>query len=139
MTQGITYFVGQLDQEFPTGTSIGNALRRLIERRYRNNRAKAIETQWDLDPKTAKNVVERGCVSERTLTKAAKAEGWALWMALGEELFDQSYDQFLESVLDEHDRIRERLAARKDHIRSLEARSAGLLDALDRVPPDRRL
>lgn len=99
MTDGAWDIVGRKDQELPIGTTLGNALRELIARRFRNNAAKRIETLWDLDPKTAKNVVQRGNVSERTLTKAALAERWTLWMALGEELFGQSYAEWEEQRL----------------------------------------
>lgn len=124
MTDGVWEVVGQNDQELPLGTTIGDALRRLIRRRFEHNTAKSIEKKWKLDAKTAKNVVERGCVSERTLTKAALSERWSLWMALGEELFEETYDEFLESIVHEQDRIRQRAAERREHVRRLEA-SAG--------------
>lgn len=127
MTYGAWEVVGQEDQELPLGKSIGDALRDLIRKRWKNNAAKLVQTRWDLDPKTAKNVVSQGHVSERTLTKAAKAERWALWMALGEELFEESYADYLESIVHERELARERAEARRDHLRGLEDRAAKLV------------
>lgn len=131
MTSGVWEIVGQDNQELPLGTTIGNALRRLISRHYRHNAAKTIETKWKLDPKTAKNVVGRGNVSERTLTKALLAERWALWMALGEEVLEQTYAAYLEEVANERQTIADRAAADKDHLLRLEARAAGVVALLD--------
>jgi hypothetical protein len=91
--------VGQDYRELPLGKTIGDALRGLIRKRWPNNAAKRIESLWDLDPKTAKNVVSHGNVSERTLTKAALAERWALWIALGEEVFGEPYEAYEERML----------------------------------------
>lgn len=99
MTYGAWEIVGRNTQELPLGKTIGDALRDLIRLRFKNNAAKHIEGLWGLDAKTAKNVVTSGHVSERTLTKAARAERWALWMALGEELFGQSYSEWEEERL----------------------------------------
>jgi hypothetical protein len=105
MTYGAWEIVGRNSQELPLGKTIGDAVRDLIRSRFKNNAAKIIETRWGLDPKTARNVVSQGHVSERTLTKAALAERWALWMALGEELFGESYaeweEQRLKSIIEE--------------------------------------
>jgi hypothetical protein len=132
MTYGAEDIVGRDYQDFPNGKTIGEALKGIVRRRWHNNAAKLIEQQWGLDPKTAKNVVSSGNVSERTLSKAARAERWALWMALGEELFDETYDDYLRGVLDEFEQRKRRTAAHRDHIRSLEARAGSLLTALDR-------
>src|ERR1700752_1999895 len=99
MTSGAWEIVGRNDHQLPLGKNIGDALRDLIRARFRNNAAKAIESRWGLDPKTARNVVSPGHVSERTLTKAALSERWELWMALGEELFGQSYVEWEEQRL----------------------------------------
>jgi len=113
MTYGAWEVVGQKDQELRLGKTVGDALRDLITARFQHNAAKKIEALWNLDPKTSKNVVQRGCVSERTLTKAARAERWALWMALGEELFGQSYreweEQRLQQIIEEAERDLDRV------------------------------
>jgi hypothetical protein len=128
MADGTWEIVGSNDQELRFEKTVGDALRGLIRKRWKNNAAKLIEQSWGLDPKTAKNVVQQGNVSERTLTKAARAERWALWHALGEEMFGESYEQFLQGVVDETARAGERAAARRDHLRSLEARASRLVN-----------
>lgn len=104
MTYGAWEVVGQKDQQLPLGKTIGDAFRELIAQRFQHNAAKKIERLYGYDPKTAKNIVHRGCVSERSLTKAALAEGWGLWMALGEQLFGQSYadweERRLQAIID---------------------------------------
>ena len=115
--------MGRNDQELPLEKSIGDAVRGLIRHRWQTNTAKQIERAWDLDPKTAKNVVTNGNVSERTLTKAVRAEGWAFLDALGHELTGESYADYLHRITerDAHDQ-RERERAR-DAVRRLEARA----------------
>lgn len=132
MTDGVWEIVGRNRTSLPAEKSLSDALRDLIQRRHKSDARKYIEQSWGLDPKTARNVVQSGHVSERTLTKAAKAERWALWHALGEEMFGETYEQFLQGVIDETDRARERACARRDHIRSLEARAASVVALLDR-------
>jgi hypothetical protein len=119
--------VGKDDQELPLGKTIGDALRDLIRKRWKNNAAKVIERRWDLDPKTAKNLTAGHC-SERSLTKAAKAERWALWMALGEELFEETYDQHLNSIIEETARAKDRMERHRASVRHLEARASELVD-----------
>lgn len=118
--------VGTNDRELPIAKTVGDALRDLIRRRYRNNAAKRIETDWDIDARTARNVVTQGHVSERTLTKALRAEGWALLEALGAELTGESYGEFVERQLQQ--KIREAADARQNLV-DLRARRAAL-DAL---------
>lgn len=124
MAEGTWEIVGQDDRQFPFEKTVGDALRDLVRARYKNNAAKTIERQWGLDPKTAKNVVSQGHVSERTLTKAARAERWALWAALGEELFGQSYDEHLQQMIDETEKARDQLESRRQRLRDMEARAA---------------
>ena len=128
MTDGAWEVVGQDYQQFPLGKTIGDGLRDLIRKRWKNNAAKCIEAKWGLDPKTAKNVVTSGHVSERTLTKAIRAERWALWMALGEEVLEEAYEEFLRGVIHEHKTAAARTSARQDQLRRLEARASALVD-----------
>lgn len=137
MTFGTWEIVGQKDHQLRFGKTIGDAFRDLVTHRFRHNAAKQIERQWDVDPKTAKNIVQRGCVSERTLTKAARSEGWAFWMALGEELFGQSYavweEQRLTKIIEEAERDLERVRRLRPKAealpeRSLAARAVGDVD-----------
>ena len=139
--------MGENFQQLRFGKTVGDALRDLIRARFKNNAAKVIETKWDLDPRTARNVVSRGHVSERTLTKAARAERWALWMALGEELFGQSYreweEQRLQSIIEEAERDLDRVRRLRPISaavpeRSLAAHDANLLASDEGRKPSRR-
>lgn len=114
--------------------TMGELLAAFVRRKWRNGTAKAVERAWDVDPQTAANLI-RGKASERTISKALKAEGWPLIQALGEAMTGQSYEQFLEQVADEHERTRAKVIERRDHVRRLEARTAGLLDALGGAKP----
>lgn len=124
--------VGQDYRELPLAKTVGDAMRDLIRRRYPNNAAKIIARDWDLDPKTAKNVVTSGHVSERTLTKAVRAEGWALLEALGVELTGETYHQYeerqLQRIIEEADHARDKL------VRLRERRAAVLPRAADVDP-----
>ncbi|MBI5940123.1 MAG: hypothetical protein HY859_06830 [Caulobacterales bacterium] len=126
MTYAGWEIVGRNDQELPFAKTVGDALRDLIRRRYRSNAAKTIERDWDLDARTARNVVGQGNVSERTLTKAVRAEGWELLAALGAELTGETYEQFVERKL--RQAIREADDARSNLVHLRARREA--LDAL---------
>lgn len=136
MTDGAWEIVGRDYRELPLGRTIGDALRELIRARFPHHAAKKIEAIWGLDAKTARNVVSQGNVSERTLTKAAKAERWALWMALGEMMFEESYDEWeerrLRAIIEEAERDLDRVrrlrpqGADVPH-RSLPTHAAGVL------------
>lgn len=129
MTDWSADFVGRDYQDFPSEErTVGDALRALLQRQHKHHARTHIERTWGLDPKTARNVVTSGHVSERTLTKAARAERWALWAALGEELFGESYDQHLQGVIDDTIAKAERAKARRDHVRSLEARASAVVN-----------
>lgn len=78
--------------------SLGEALSELARQRYPRDTAKHLAKAWDIDPATAANVV-KGHASERTLTKAIKAEGWGLLACLGAALTGETYEQFEERQL----------------------------------------
>jgi hypothetical protein len=134
MTFGAWEIVGRNDQQLPLGKNIGDALRDLIRARFKNNAAKTIEGRWGLDPKTARNVVTQGNVSERTLTKAALSERWDLWMALGEELFGQSYveweEQRLTKIMEDAARDLDRVHRLRPKVEALPERSLAAFAAL---------
>lgn len=147
MTYGAWEIVGRNSQELPFGKTIGDAVRDLIRSRYRHHTAKQIEGRWGLDPKTARNVVSQGNVSERTLTKAALAERWAFWMALGEELFGQSYaeweEQRLQKIIEEAERDLDRVRRLRPQAsalseRSVAAHAVGVVDAVEALEPAAR-
>ena len=125
MTYGAWQVVGEDYQGLRLGKTIGDAVRSLVRTRFRNNAAKAIEGIWTLDARTARNVVTQGNVSERTLTKAARSEGWAFWMALGEELFGESYREWEEQRLT---KIIEEAARDLDRVRRLRPKGAAVAE-----------
>lgn len=126
MTSEPWEIVGPEIGKFPFEKTVGDALRDMIRARFKNNAAKTIEGLWGLDPKTAKNVVSAGHVSERTLTKAARAEGWSLWKALGEELLGQSYEEHLQQLIRETELARDRIEHRRSQVLDLEERARAL-------------
>jgi hypothetical protein len=127
MTSGTWEIVHRKEYGLPLGKTLGDAFKNLVANRFRHNAAKQIERIWDLDPHTAKNVVQKGSVSERTLTKAARSEGWAFWMALGEELFGESYsaweEQRLTKIIEEAARDLDRVRRLRPAIEALSERS----------------
>lgn len=105
--------------------TMGEALARLARKRWPRDTAKQVARAWDLDHCTAENVT-RGKASERTITKAIKAEGWALLAPLGEALTGLTFEQHLNTIIEETERARQRLEGRRDRVRHLEARASGL-------------
>lgn len=107
---------------------MGEALAKLVRKRWPKSTAKSVETAWDLDPSTAANLI-KGHASERTLTKAIKVEGWELLEALGHALTGQTHQEWEEQRLQ---RIIEEAERAQEGIRRLRARRA-ILDevALD--------
>lgn len=146
MTDGTWQIVGTDYRELQLGSTIGDALRRLVRERFKHHTAKKIEAKWGLDARTARNVVSQGNVSERTLTKAALAERWSLWMALGEELFGQSYaeweEQRLQKIIEEAERDLDRVRRLRPQAsalseRSVAAHAVGSVDAVEEAQPSR--
>jgi hypothetical protein len=110
MTQGLADFMPRDRQLFDR--SMGELLATFVRRRWPRDTAKHVSKSWGIDPATATNLT-KGHASERTISKALKAEGWPLLMALGEAMTGQAYDQFLESIVHEQERIRERASRRR--------------------------
>lgn len=113
------------------GRTMGEALAKMVRIRWPQNTAKQVARAWDLDPTTATNVT-KGHSSERTITKAIKAEGWPLLEALGKAMTGQSYHEWEEARLQ---RIIEEAKGAEAKIELLRARSRALR-AID--PPDER-
>ena len=132
MTHGAWEIVGQEDRRLPLGKSLGEAVAGLVRHRWPNNAAKQIARTWDLDPKTAKNVVQSGHVSERTLTKAVRAEGWAFLSALGEELTGESFAQYLHRITEAEANAQKEREHHRDNVVRLEARARDLSAVLER-------
>lgn len=117
-------FVPEQQQQLIDRT-MGEALARMVRTRWPRDTAKAVAKAWDIDITTAQNVT-RGHASERTLTKAIRAEGWSLLAPLGEALTGQSYEHHLTRALEETARAQRQLEDRRDRVRDLEARAAGV-------------
>ena len=132
MMQRTWEIVGRDDQQLRLDKTIGDAVRALVRRRWANNAAKMIERAWDLDPKTARNVVGNGNVSERTLTKAVRAEGWDFLAALGEELTGESYAQHLHRITERDAHAQRERERERDNVRRLETRARNLGHLLSR-------
>lgn len=121
------------------GLSLGEALADLARQKYPRDTAKHIARHWDIDPSTAANVV-RGHASERTLTKAIKAEGWGLLAHLGAAMTGETFHQYEERQLQQ---IIERAADASQKLVQLRTRREAMAsqsldpDALgDRRPSD---
>lgn len=127
MTSTIGEFVGLHPQLFQL--SLGETLAALARQRYPRDTAKRIARAWNIDPKTAANVL-LGHASERTLTKAFRAEGWALLSALGEVITGETFAQFeerrLQSIIKEAEEAHENLVRLRARSAELESRAAQL-------------
>lgn len=126
MTHGAWEIVGTDNRELPIEKTIGDAVRGLVRRRWNNNAAKMLERHWGLDPKTARNVIGSGHVSERTLTKAVRAEGWDFIAALGVELTGQSYDEHLAYIIEQEANAQKDRERHRDNVVRLETRAREL-------------
>ena len=107
-------------------TNAGGALAAFYRRLFPRDTAKRVSAALDCDLTTATNIT-KGHASERSITKAVRAHGWPVLMAMGESMTGQSYADHLSALVQEHERARERAAARQDHVRGLEARAAELV------------
>lgn len=105
--------------------TLGELLALFAKRAWPRDTAKHLARRWDLDRSTAENVL-RGHGSERTITKAVKAEGWPLVIALGEALTGQTYQQHLHHMVEEASNVRDLRAAHRATVADLEARAAAV-------------
>jgi hypothetical protein len=139
MTEWATDFMGRdTDELFPR--TLGEEVAAMVRRRWPRDTAKQVAKAWDLDPKTAKNVIE-GHASERTLTKALKAEGWGLLETLGHALTGQTYEEWQEErvnhligVAERAKQNVERLRAHRERLEEIACHLDGDPDRLDALP-----
>lgn len=101
---------------------VGEALARAVKQRWPHHTAKQLERTWGVDRTTAANIV-KGHASERTITKAIQAEGWPLLAVLGEALTGLTYDQHLQSEIEEIERAKQRLETRRERMAEMVART----------------
>lgn len=106
--------------------SMGELLATFVRRRWPRDTTKQVAKAWGVSMPTAENLT-KGHASERTITKALKAEGWPLVMALGEAVTGRSYADHLEEIVHEQERVRAAAAARRDTLVSLEDRARRLV------------
>lgn len=122
MTSTEWNFVPEQHQQLIDRT-MGEALARMVRAKWPRDTAKHVARAWEVDLSTATNVT-RGHASERTLTKAIRAEGWGLLAPLGEALIGHAYEQHLTQAIEETNRAQRSLESRRDRVRDLEARAA---------------
>lgn len=133
MAQLRTGFLPLDRQQF--GGSMGEAVAAIARQMYPRDTAKHIARAWEIDASTAANVVKGHC-SERTLTKAVRAEGWSLITALGAAITGETFEQYeerrLNEIIQEAEHARQnirRMAARRADV---ESRAAGAVALWDR-------
>jgi hypothetical protein len=137
MTMELSDFMPRDRQLFDR--SMGELLAEFYRRRFPRDTAKRVANRIGLEPQTATNLV-KGHASERTITKALKAEGWPLIVALGEAVTGRSYADHLQEIIHETERARAAAAANLNSFVSLEARAAEVvaLSARQGLEPARR-
>jgi len=123
-----------LDQQlFSLG--IGEAMAALVRQRYPRDTAKHLSRQWSIDASTAANVVKGHC-SERTLTKAIRAEGWSLIQALGATITGETFEQYeerrLNAIITEAENAHQNLVQLRARREAVESRAMDVLAAFDR-------
>jgi hypothetical protein len=113
---------------------IGEAMAALVRQRYPRDTAKHLSRQWNIDASTAANVVKGHC-SERTLTKAIRAEGWSLIQALGATITGETFEQYeerrLNQIITEAENARQNLVQLRARRQAVESRATDVLDAFD--------
>lgn len=120
-------------QQTEPARTVGEALAALARELWPENTAKHIQRNWGVKDLSAAENLKKGQASERTITKALKAGGWPVIMAVGEALQGHSYDQHLQQIIEDQERVRQRMASRRERIREMEARARALDDAWGRV------
>lgn len=120
--------------------SVGEAVAMMVRQRYPRDTAKLIARAWNIDATTAANVVKGHC-SERTLTKAVRAEGWPFIQALGAtitgETFEQAEERRLNQIISEAENARQNLVQLRARREAVESRAAYALSAFDRPVANR--
>lgn len=127
MTDVSADFMPTNRQSFPSAR-IAEALSSLLTRKHPT--AKHMAKAYSIDPSTAENL-RKGHLSVPTLEKVVRAEGWALWAALGEELTGQSYADHLQSIIEREADVQRDRESQRDAVRRMETRARDLGRILD--------
>jgi hypothetical protein len=105
--------------------NLGGVLAGFVRQRFPRDTIKQTAKALNCTLPAAANVT-KGHASERTLTKAFQVWPWELSIAVGEAFSGRTYADDLTRIIEETARAQENLAARRDHVRQLEARAFGL-------------
>lgn len=118
---------------------LGEAMASLVRQRYPRDTAKHLSRNWNIDASTAANVVKGHC-SERTLTKAMRAEGWSLIQALGASITGETFEQYeerrLNMIIAEAENARKNLVQLRARRQAVESRAVDALSSFDRSLAD---
>lgn len=136
MSEWSAGFVPEDGQLF--GRTMGESLAKMVRQRWPQNTAKHVAKAWDLDPTTAANLT-KGHASERTLTKAIRAEGWSLLEALGQALTGQTHAEWeearLNKIIEEAEYARESIRRLRTRRQLMDERTASVDAIMDRQDP----
>jgi hypothetical protein len=109
--------------------TLGEALAKMVRERWPRDTVKHAAKAWDLDPSTAANLI-KGHASERTITKALRAEGWDLLSAIGVALTGQTHHEWeeerLAKIIKEKEHAEEGIRSLRARREQLEAQAARL-------------
>lgn len=133
MTDWSADFVSQDRQQLIPRT-MGEALAKMVRARWPHSTAKHVARAWELDPTTAGNLI-KGHASERTLTKAVRAEGWELLLALGHALTGQTHHEWEEARLQRIIQEAEHAQSRITQLRTRRALLAESIEGGDEAQP----
>jgi hypothetical protein len=111
--------------DWPESKNAGGVLATFLRDRFPRDRIKMVARELDCTLDTAANAL-KGKASERTLTKALQVWPWELSLALGQAFSGQTYDEHLNHLIEETQRVADRRQAQRARTRDLEARAAEL-------------
>lgn len=141
MTSMELIFLPPHEQKLDLERNLGDALAAIMRHVYPHHTAKSVESAFDLDPNTAKNVakgVAGGHVVTRVIHTQQRKGGdaWALWLALGELLIGEGLDAFEQRevlrLIEKTENAKSLSEERRRRRAALAARAAHILDAEDR-------
>lgn len=141
-----TEILGRDTPKFPEVKNLGEALQQAAKRRWKQDTKKMAQASWEIDPKTAKNLVDEGMAGAAVVAKAIKAQqaknkdAWELWLEMGRSLIGESLDAYEERKLQEiiektqhAKRQMEERRARRMARRAADADAPGVVALLDRL------
>lgn len=121
MTEIGVNFLSEDRQLFPRG--LGELLALYVKRKWPRDTVKHVSRAFDTDPRTAANVT-KGKGGNVILTKAVRAEGWPLLIALGEQLVGYTYQEHLARMVEEAANVQRLHEQHRAAVAELEKRAA---------------